>query len=280
MISTMGQTKHSTHNKHNDSSASLNLKHPSSSDSPSPTSSLAFFLGLILIGLLIQICGTLKADRLVFPSVLEILNAFFRLLGQGETYAKIATTLGHLILALLLSSVIGLSLGLLQGANSFIRNLLKPLMIFLRSIPMIVLVVIIMVLTRYENVPLVATTIFLIPLISEPACQGYISLSRDHRDLLDVARLESCLNPRILRLVHLPLMAGYLRQAYITAAGMGMKMLISSEYLVQARNSLGKAIHTSSYFNDYPSIYAYALLMILLILLTTELPSFILRSKG
>jgi hypothetical protein len=35
---------------------------------------------------------------------------------------------------------------------------------------------------------------------------------------------------------------------------------------------LGKAIHSSSYFNEYQDIYAYALIMIALVLLVSELP--------
>ena len=60
---------------------------------------------------------------------------------------------------------------------------------------------------------------------------------------------------------------------------MGLKLAVSTEYLVQTRDSLGKAIYTSSYFNEYQDIYAYALIMILLVLLVSELPLRLLRIK-
>ncbi len=231
--------------------------------------SLILCLGVILIGCLIQGAGWLRSDRIVFPSVLEILRAFFSLLGRGETYSKIWVTLKHLIVSVLISSVIGIAVGLLEGRSHFVRTLLKPLMTLLRSIPMVIMVVVIMVMTRYERVPVIATSLFLIPLISEATCHGYLNLDRD---LLDVYRLEGDFGVGVLLKVHLPLMAGYLRQAYISAVGMGMKLVVSTEYLVQTRNSLGKAIHSSSYFNEYQDIYAYALIMVLLVLLVSELP--------
>ena len=234
--------------------------------------SLIFFLGIILIGCLIQAAGWLKGDKLVFPSVIEILKAFFRLLGEGQTYAKVWVTLKHLITALLISSAIGIVLGVAEGRSHFFRTLMRPTMALLRSIPMVIMVVVIMVLTKYERVPVIATSLFLIPLISEATCQGYLDMDRD---LLDVYRLESNLNFKVLRMVHLPLMAGYLKQAYISAVGMGMKLVVSTEYLVQTRNSLGKAIHSSSYFNEYQDIYAYALIMIMMVLLVSELPALI-----
>ena len=236
--------------------------------------SLSFCLGIILIGCLVQAAGWMKNDRLVFPDVPDILRAFFRLLGNPETYRKIWVTLCHLVEALALSTVIGVTVGMFEGLSPFMRNLLKPLMIFLRSIPMIVLVVIIMVLTRYERVPLIATSLILIPLISEAASEG---CQRIEPELIDVYRINSGFTPRIFFHVYLPLTAGYLRQAYISAVGMGLKLAVSTEYLVQTKNSLGKAIHTSSYFNEYEDIYAYALIMIVLVLLVSSLPHLIAR---
>jgi len=233
---------------------------------------LIFCLGIILLGTLVQAAGMMKGDRIVFPGVFEILKAFFQLLEKGQTYAKIFVTLRHLVVAVLISSVLGISIGMAEGRSLFLRTLLRPTMILLRSIPMVIMVVIIMVLTKYERVPILATSLFLIPLISEAACQGYLNLDQS---LIDVYRLEGNFSLRVASQVHIPLMAGYLKQAYISSVGMGMKLVVSTEYLVQTRNSLGKAIHTSSYFNEYQDIYAYALIMIMLVLLVGELPSLI-----
>ncbi|MBR2281190.1 MAG: ABC transporter permease subunit [Spirochaetales bacterium] len=235
-----------------------------------PYEPLALFLGVVLIGCLVQAAGWLKGDRLVFPGVFEILKAFFRLLGDRQTYAKILVTLRHLLISVLVSSALGVAIGIAEGSNRFLRSLLRPLMALLRFVPMVIMVVVIMVLTKYERVPVIATSMFLVPLIAEAACQGVLELDRD---LLDVYRLEGDLSFRVVRMVHLPLMAGYLRQAFINAVGLGMKIVVSTEYLVQTRNSLGKAIYSSSYFNEYQDIYAYALVMIVLVLLVSELPS-------
>lgn len=230
----------------------------------------AFCLGILLVGVLIQAAGWLRGDRLVFPGVGEILAAFARLLGTGRVWRQIGTTLLHLAEALAVSTVTGVTLGILQGASPFMRSLLKPLMIFLRSIPMIVMTVIIMVLTKYSRVPLIATSLMLIPLISEATCEGFLRIDPE---LLDVYRINGGFSLRVLLQVYLPLMTGYLKQAYVSAAGMGIKLAVTTEYLVQARDSLGKAVYSSAYFNEYAEIYAYALIMILLALLASAVPA-------
>lgn len=238
------------------------------------TETLTFLLGIIFIGCLMQLLGKIKGDVLVFPSVLSILRAFFSLLLTRKTYSLILTTLIHLFVSLLFSSLIGIAIGVAEGLSDSFRRFLKPLMILLRSIPMIVLVVIIMVLTKYSRVPYIAASLVLVPLISEAAAEG---CRRIDRELIDVYRLNSDFSPRVLFLVYLPLMAGYLSQAYINAVGMGIKIIVTTEYLVQTKNSLGKAVFSSSYFNDYEEIYAYALIMIGLVLLLSEIPILIFK---
>jgi len=230
---------------------------------------LGFCLGVVLIGCLIQAAGAMKGDALVFPGVGEILSAFCRMITEGQTWRIIATTLGHVAASMAVSTVLGVALGVCMGQVRFMRMLFTPLMNLLRAMPMIVLIVIVMVMTKYERVPVIASTLILTPMIAEAACEGCLRIDRE---LIDVYRMNSGFNLKVLFRVHLPLMAGYLKQAWVNAAGMSVKLAVSTEYLVQTRDSLGKAVHQSAYFYEYEEIYAYALIMILLVLLVSELP--------
>ena len=237
---------------------------------------VVFCLGIILIGVLIQVFSTAKGDSVVFPSLLEILKSFFRLLVSKSTYLSIANSFFHLLAALFFSTVLGIFLGLLEGFFDFFQKFFRPLMMLLRSLPMIVAAIIIMVITKYEKVPYIAATIALLPLISEATSEGVRSIDSD---LIDAYRLYSNFSPRILFTVYLPLMSGFFKQAYLNALGMGLKIVITSEYLVQAKNSLGKAVFTSAYFNEYAEVYAYALVMVLVIMILSALPHFLLARE-
>ena len=235
---------------------------------------LAFCLGIVMIGAMIQGAGALKGNDLVFPGVTEILRAFLRLLGEAKTWQRIGVTMAHVLSALAVSTAIGVGVGVLQGLCGFVRRLLQPLMSFLRAIPMVVLIFIVMVLMDYDYVPVVASSLILIPMIAEAACEGCLRIDRE---LIDVYRMSGGFSLTVLWRVYLPLMAGYLRQAYVNAVGMGVKLAVSTEYLVQTKNSLGRAVTDSTYFLEYQDVYAYALIMILLVLLLSELPLAILR---
>ena len=236
---------------------------------------VAFLLGIALILILIEAGSALKGDRLVFPTAGEISRAFIRLISSGTTWNRIGTTLLHIIEALVISVLIGTGLGIAEGLAPFLHAILRPLMALLRSLPMILLVIIIMVIAPYAMVPVLTAGMVLIPMISEA---GYEGVVRMDPELIDVYRMNSGLNLTIIVRVYLPMMSGYMKQAFINAAGMGLKVIVTSEYLVQTRDSLGKTIYTASYFNEYPEIYAYALIMIGLVLLLTGLPKLIIRA--
>ena len=219
----------------------------------------------------------MKGNKVVFPGLPEIWQAFVRLLGDGKTYAKIGTTMLHVLEALAVSAVIGIAAGLAEGISGWIHSFFKPLMILIRSMPMIVLVILIMSLISYRSVPVVAAGMVLIPMFSEAACEGCRSLDPE---LIDVYRMNGGLSVRVFRYVYIPMISAFLKQAFVNAAGMGIKVVVSAEYLVQTRDSLGKAVYSSSYFSDYAEVYAYAFIMILLVLLLTELPERILCAGG
>lgn len=239
----------------------------------------AFCLGIVLIGVFLQAGVLLKGNRIVFPGLPEIGQALVRLLSDGKTYLKIGTTMLHAAEALILSCGIGIAIGILEGCSRWAYSFFRPAMIFIRSIPMIVLVVLIMAAASYRIVPVAATCIILIPLFSEAVYEGCRSVEQE---LIDVYRLNGGIGFQVILRVYLPLVAGYVKQAFINAAGMGIKVVVSAEYLVQTRDSLGKAIYSSSYFSEYAEIYAYALIMILLVLLITEVPGWVwaARNKG
>ena len=239
----------------------------------------AFILGIGLILALIQAGNALQGRRPVFPSAEQTVRAFFELLSRKETYAEIGTTLAHAVKAIALSALIGTVMGLGEGLIPYLHALLRPLHALLRSMPMILLAMVMLMATRFskEWMPVLTGCMVLVPMISEA---GYEGCTRIDRELIDVYRLDSRTSPRIILRVYLPMMSGYMKQAFVNACGMGMKVIVTAEYVVQIRDSLGKTVYDRVYAYEYPELFAYGLIMVLLVLLLTGVPAGIIRITG
>ena len=234
---------------------------------------IAAVLGVGLILALFHAGSVLYGKPAVFPPVDEIGRSFLDLLSQDKTYTKIGTTLGHVVQAVAVSCVLGVIIGIAEGLIPYLHALLRPLTAMLRSTPMIVLVIIIMVLSR-PQVPLLTGCAVLVPIISEAAYEGCV---RIEPELIDVYRLDSSIRASIIFRVYLPLISGYMKQAFVNACGMGMKVIVTAEYVVQIRNSLGKTVYDRVYAYEYPELFAYGLIMVLLVMILTGVPAAIIR---
>ncbi|MCR5647604.1 MAG: ABC transporter permease subunit [Acholeplasmatales bacterium] len=236
---------------------------------------ILFVAGILIFVIIISLIGIIKDNSIVFPSVFEITDTFFSLLAKGSTYKYIGITLLDFIIALLLSSILGLGFGILSGFNDVSKGLLKPFMIIFRSMPMVIIIVIIMLTVpndNYRYVPVVSTTIALIPILYEAVSEGIRRIEAPYND---VWRLNSKLNLKVIFNVHLPLISGYLKQALVTAIGLGIKMIVTTEFISGVRNTMGTAIFNSKILVEYQEIYAYALILIFLVVIVELVPDFI-----
>lgn len=236
---------------------------------------IAVIPGILLILILLEAGSHIKNDRLIFPPAGEIGREFLALLDETETWRQIGTTLVHLLTAFFISAAIGTALGIAEALIPFLYALLKPMMTLLRSLPMIILVIVLMVLSRsYRDVPVAASCMIMIPMIAEA---GYEGCARIDPELIDVYRMNSGISLRVIFRVYLPLMGGYMKQAFVNAFGTGLKVIVTAEYLVQTKDSLGKAVFLNYKQLEYSRLYAYTLLMILLVILLTGLPQMVIR---
>lgn len=244
----------------------------STTNSKKLTEYLAFCAGIILIGVIIQVLRIIKNDNTLFPNVWDVLVCFFRLLGDYHTYAYLGNTLLQLLYSIIIATVAGITLGSIAGFNKIVEKILKPFMILFRSLPMIILIVILWLIINKDVVPVLGTTLCIIPIIYEATLQGIRNIEKEY---FDAYRLYSRTTPYILFRVHLPMISGYLKQAYTNAIGMGLKVIVTIGYVVGVKQSFGQEIVDSRILLEFDKIYAYGLLLIIMVSLFELLPKLI-----
>ncbi len=237
---------------------------------------VCFAFGIVLIALIIQLLRWLKGDALVFPGVVEIGKAFITLLLQKATYQHLFRTLLDFVCGVLAGSFFGIALGFLGGFSKIIRSLLKPVMIALRSIPTIVMIVIIMTLAKYAHVPIITCAIAIVPLLYEATATGIESLDRSY---IDVYRLESSISLSVIMRVHVPLISSFLRQALSNAIGIGIKICVICEYIVGVNGTIGKDIMNSRIQIEFANLYAYGVILIFLVLAVEAIPLLLTKNE-
>ncbi len=236
---------------------------------------LIYILSFLSIILIVQLCSSAINNDLILPNVGEIFLSFFKLLGKGKTYLYIGKTLYHLIISLLISIVIGAILGISAGINKYIKMFLKPWITIFRSVPLVSAVVLIMIISGLTKTPFIICVVMTVSIVYEGFNKGIESLSNE---LMDVWKLDSKINLKVIAKIHLPLITPHINVALINALGIGIKVIIMAEYIVGSKNTLGGAIQYAANQVDAASsanVYAYSIIMIILVLLLEYIPKIV-----
>lgn len=236
---------------------------------------LLLYIGSILIiytGLFILYF--IIGNEFIFPSPNAIISRFFSILGDLESYVLISNTFLSLLVVILISFLIGGLFGIIAGVNKYIELLLKPIMRLFSTIPLIGLILIIMVLAGLKNTLYYAAVLILIPVFYNGFLTGVKTLNKE---LVDVYRLDSSLNLKVILKVYIPLISSNLRQALIDGLGLGIKVIVMCEFMCGVKNTLGGKLITLGNNFDYEGLYGYCLLLIIVVLIIEFIPTLVLK---
>lgn len=230
---------------------------------------LYFCLGIVLLCLILQIASLIINKPVFFPNIFEIIGTFFIKITDVNTYVYVGNTLLELIMVIVISFIVGALLGILGGVNKYIYQTLRPIMGMLKILPIIVLIVIIFVLTKINYAPIICAILAVIPHIYESVAQGIKGIDQT---FIDVYKLNSNFNFMVARRVYLPLVSSHSKAAFISSLGLGIKILITSEYVCGKGNTIGQAVINAFNNLEYKDLYAYSFIVVILILILELVP--------
>lgn len=234
-------------------------------NSTMPNKKIIYYLiGIIILLLIFELFSLIINDDLIAPNIFKILKEVGIILISGDFYLRLLNTLIELFLSLLISILLGLSLGIISGINQNISFILKPIISFLRCIPIIIIIITSLIMcSNNKIIPYISTILILFPIIYESTLQGVISIDKYY---IYVYKLNSKMNFYILRKVYLPLISSSLKSSLISSIGIGIKALITIEYICGIKNTIGNAIINNVVNINYTSIYAYTLILVIIII--------------
>ena len=224
---------------------------------------LATLVSLAMFVIIWHLYALWFGHALVFPTPLKVLTALFELLGTLETYLIVAATLRRLMIAATIATFTGYLTGLMAGRYEVVEGLLRPWVTGLRTLPVVSIIVILLVLLPVRNqVVYVITFLMLYPLIYEAARQSVLHMPTDLNDVL-------ALEPTSFwyRTIHIdmPLSLPDVKTTALQSVGLGFKVIITAEFISQARPSVGRILYLGTESIDYTPVFAWTLLIIIIV---------------
>jgi len=221
-------------------------------------------LTIILLIVIWQIYAIRVNNPYLMPDPISVFNEFFTLLGTKSTYVIILTTMSRLVFSIFLATFFGLTLGLISGIHYQVAAILKPIVVTLRTLPVISIIVVVLILYGNTISLYVVSFLLLFPLIYQSELDGILNIDQL---LLDVLKMDcdKC-TWRAIEMVYFPLALPHLRTGILQSAGLGIKVLVVAEFIAQTGTSIGRELYFNRINLEYARVFAWTLILVIIVM--------------
>lgn len=167
-------------------------------------------------------------DVRFFPAPSFILGTFAEIIGSGELFVHLATTLKSLLVGFLVGALAGVVIGLIMGLSWWVRAFLNPLVLALYPIPRSAIVPLIMLVFGIgwvSSAVLVAISVFFLVLINTMA--GVVHIDRI---FLDVGKNFGASPLRMFLTIALPGALPMIFAGLKLGLGIGLIVIVVAEF--------------------------------------------------
>lgn len=199
--------------------------------------------------------------NLILPSPIDVLLTLWRLCTSGETYRVMGLSLVRLFISVITASLLGIGLGIIAGIKKKVSYFIKPYMTILRTLPIISIAVIILILVGFSLAPYVMTFMMVFPIVYQATENGISNIDQSYIDIYHLEHHDSLL---ALKMLYLPLIKPYIILSLFQSLGLGLKVLVMSEYISQTKHSIGNSLYMSKTFLNYHEVFAWTILLIMI----------------
>lgn len=256
----------------------MNLNHNKANSKPAKHSAKSITLTAlaVVIWLLVwQFASIAIGNTWLLSGPLDTLTAWFSLLCTIDFWEAVAHSLLRIAIGFIAAFILGCVLGYLAARRTWLRTLLKPAVLAIKSAPVVCIIALLLVAIGSN-----ATTSVVVGLVV--FTQFYHSvmeavLSRDARMDETIAVFNV---PRARRIFcyELVAFASSLRSSFAIAAGLAWKSGVAAEIIGLPGLSIGEGVYLAKISLDSASIIAWTATVILLSWITEKLLLALLRA--
>jgi len=221
---------------------------------------LISFSGILLLIIVWKIVSTAAGSAQIVPSPRSTLLSVWKVFENPEYWNDIGFTIGRGLLGFAVSLFLGLLIGIPAGINRNFFYFINPLLVTIRSTPIVSIILLAIIWLGNEWVPVFIALLTMFPVICLNIIEGISSVDRN---LIEMSRIYNIPAQRILSEVYLPSIAPFLTSGISNAMGFGWRAIIIGEVLSQPLKGIGSRMKESQYYLEVSEVIAWTLIAII-----------------
>jgi len=232
---------------------------------------LAFLTAVVFLVIIWQLVAMAASSLFIFPGPEATLRALIDLGGQPEFWPTVGSTVLRGLSGFFISCLLGFILGLIGGLNRTVFVLLQPIMTVIRSTPVMSVVILAIIWTNSNLVPVLVCLLIAFPILYGNVVEGIRSVDTG---LVQMASVYQVGSRRRLWELYLPSIIPFVMAGASNAMGITWKVIIAAEVLCQPLQAVGTQMMWAKMNLDTPQVLAWTVVLVTI----SYLFEFIMRS--
>ncbi len=231
-------------------------------------------ISIIILIILWRLASTLVNLEIILPSPETTLITIMKIIKSQTFISIVSRTLVRFILGFLFSLTIGIILGFVGGFYTPLYHLLQPLIISIRSTPVVSIILLALIWLKTDIVPILVSFLVVFPIIYGNIVEGIKNVDTK---LLEMAKMYKIKKIHIIKDIYLPSILPYLIAGISTALGLNMKVIIAAEVLSQPRLAIGTQLFEEKIYLETAGVLAWTVIAITLSFLFDKIAHYALK---
>ncbi|HPT20664.1 MAG TPA: ABC transporter permease subunit [Bacteroidales bacterium] len=197
----------------------------------------------------------------ILPTPEKTLATTLGLFGDSKFLIIVGSTVLRGLAGFILSAIMGLIIGIIAGINSSFNAFLRPILVTIRSTPIIALILLALIWLNPSLVPVFIAMLTMFPFICTNVIDGIKSIDPD---LTSMAKFYKINRNKIIREVYIPAILPFIISGASSAMGIGWRAIITGEVLSQPKYGIGTVMQGAQTFLNVDAVIAWTILAVLI----------------
>ncbi|NLK63785.1 MAG: ABC transporter permease subunit [Tissierellia bacterium] len=206
-----------------------------------------------------EILSLIIAQEIYLPSPHAAFSSLINLLTSKDTYITIYYSTYRTLAGFFLSCLSGILLGIICGIYKPIYDLFNPLIIIMRTIPVMSIIIIAIIWFKDTNVPIFVAFLMCFPIIWTNTVSGIRSTDNKLLEMCEVYKIKKI---RVISSVYLYSSLPYIQAGMVSALGIGWKVTSAAEVLSLPKYSIGRFLYDSKVYLEIPDLFAWTIIIV------------------
>ncbi len=202
-----------------------------------------------------------------FPSLPRLVVALGDMMCSVSFYQSIGMTIARGAAGIGLSMAMAVALSGVFARVEWFYELFRPLLVLMRSVPVISFILIALIFFHPESIPLLIGFLTMFPLLTENLTKGIRNLNPDLRSLGCRFRLSR--KNKLAQILY-PQLKPFLFSGLASATGFGWRAIIMGEVLSQCALGIGSEMKRAQSFIDVSGLLAWTVVAVVISFLSDK----------